>query len=156
MLDKLIEELKDIMSQTNEDGFVTKFENKLEEIYSTDNPAMISKLLDVMDDKFEFDELMFSIIHTIESFDDFTYIQELFISMPDFVLKSPRWASIIVMRIINSSQTLKVFLDSLEILSPKKKEVLKLLLNSMAKRGSEIEKKVNPILTILNTGNIPD
>ncbi|MEN1783945.1 MAG: Imm30 family immunity protein [Bacteroidota bacterium] len=154
MLDILIDDLKDIVSRRSEDTFVIKFEKKLEEIHATQNPAMISKLLDIMDDKFEFDELMFSIIHTVESFDDFTYIQELFISMPDFVLKSPRWASIIVMRIINSSQTLEVFLDTLEILSSKKKEVLKLLLNSMAKRGDEIEKRVTPVLNVLNNDNV--
>jgi len=149
MLDKLINELIEIKSKTRDESYVLKFENKLEEIFSTGNPAMISKLLDVMDDKFEFDELMFSIIHTIESFDDFTYIQELFISLPEFVLKSPRWASIIVMRIINSPKTLDVFLESLEILSLKKKKALILLLTSMAKRGDEIAKKVNPVLSEL-------
>jgi len=149
MIDSLISDLKEIMSHTKQESFVVKFESKLEQIYSTHNPIIISKLLGVMDDKFEFDELMFSIVHAIESFDDVIYVEEILKSIPDFILKSPRWASIIVMRIINSTETLEIFINQLEDVPYKKKEVLRLLLNSMAKRGSKIEDKVSPLLEVL-------
>lgn len=149
MIDNLIEDLKEIVSNPQQESFVVRFESKLEEIYSTHNPAIISKLLGVMDDKFEFNELMFSIIHTIESFEDTLYIEEILKSIPDFVLKSPKWSSIIIMRIINSSSTREIFIDEIQSISSEKKEVLKLLFNSMAKRGYEIKERVNPFLVAI-------
>ncbi len=150
---ELINDLKLILTQSDSD-LVIKFENKLEEIYLTNDSAIISELVKVMDDTFEFDELMFSIIHTIESFEDNVYVKEIISSTPYFILKSPRWASIVYMRIINSPETLKSYINEVKKTSNENKEIIKILLTSMANRGDVIKMKVDDLLNIIETSNI--
>ena len=143
---ELINELETIIKNVDDESFVTNFEKKLEEIYLTEDSKMIGYLIKLLDDKFLHDEIMFSIIHTIESFNDEIYVAEIIKSIPEFVLNSPRWASIIHMRIINSSDTLNAYIEEIKSSSSYDKKVLRLLLTSMSNKGKEIEVLVNPLL----------
>lgn len=150
MMNELINDLKHIIVHSKSDEqLVSNFENKLHEIHLTESPEMIGSLVALMDDKFEFDELMFSIIHTIESFEDSVYVKEIIKSIPNFVLDSPRWASIIHMRIVNSESTLAKYIEEIQNAPENSRKILNLLLKSMAKRGKDVELKVQPLLSVL-------
>lgn len=149
-MNELINDLKHIIVHSKSDEqLVSNFENKLHEIHLTESPEMIGSLVALMDDKFEFDELMFSIIHTIESFEDSVYVKEIIKSIPNFVLDSPRWASIIHMRIVNSESTLAKYIEEIQNAPENSRKILNLLLKSMAKRGKDVELKVQPLLSVL-------
>ena len=84
------------------DDFVARFEEVLAEVVELNDPTCIVLLCAFFDDSEEFDELMFSIIHTIENFDDATYASQLVKAAPRLCENSPRWASIVFMRVLNS------------------------------------------------------
>jgi hypothetical protein len=60
-------------------------------------------LLSLLSDRAKHDEGMFSLIHAAESVDDKTYVQALLSVFPKLLSSSPRWASIVLMRVLNSS-----------------------------------------------------
>lgn len=59
----------------------------------------------MLSDKAEYDEGMFSIIHAVESLDETpygSYVSALLSVFPTLSAASPRWASIVLMRVMNS------------------------------------------------------
>lgn len=49
------------------------------------------------------DNAIFSLIHAAEACDDVSYVQALLRAFPSLKSSSPRWASIVLMRILNSA-----------------------------------------------------
>ena len=62
-------------------------------------------LLATLSDRASDDEGMFSIIHAAEACDDSIYIESLLRNFCELSATSPRWASIVLMRVLNSEQT---------------------------------------------------
>jgi hypothetical protein len=90
-----------VLDQSSSDYF-SEFEKILSQIIALKNADSIAPLIASLDDQSPFDELMFSIIHGIESFDNTIYIKALLKKVSVFCETSPRWASIVFMRILNS------------------------------------------------------
>ncbi|WP_156347529.1 MULTISPECIES: Imm30 family immunity protein [unclassified Sphingomonas] len=63
---------------------------------------LTSDLLSFLTDNAEYDEGMFSLVHAAEACDDRTYVRALLAVFPGLVASSPRWASIVLMRVLNS------------------------------------------------------
>lgn len=66
---------------------------------------LAADLLSVLSDRAEYDEGMFSIIHAAESLDINPYrlyVSALLSVFPMLMVSSPRWASIVLMRVMNS------------------------------------------------------
>ena len=55
------------------------------------------------------DELKFSLVHAIEAFDDRAYADGILAGLPALQAASPRWATIIHMRILNSPAALAAY-----------------------------------------------
>lgn len=102
-LSELIAELQSI-DPDNPDN-VSAFEGGLKEVIAQQTPASIVPLLSLLRDNAQYDELMFSIIHGLEVFADRAYVAEILRGAPLLFSKSPRWASIIFMRVLNSEPT---------------------------------------------------
>ena len=145
-ISKLTKDLIDISNTPDADDFVDNFEDKLSEFLELNTPNIIGSLLPFFDDNSEYDELMFSIIHTIEVFEDEIYVKQIINNLRDFCLESPKWASIVHMRILNSDSTLNSYIANLKIATQDNLDVLELLLKSMAKQGEDIKEKVAPLL----------
>lgn len=141
----LILELEHIIKFYDE-KMLDEFENTLYEIHNLNDQNVISKLLLLLNDDFEFDELMFSIIHTIEVFEDKIYIKEIFKTLPDFIYKSPRWASIVFMRILNAETSKDEFKNHFKDLNKIKKDSVSNLFLNISKEDEEIKSIVFPFL----------
>lgn len=63
--------------------------------------TLAEDLIASLSDKAEYDEGMFSIIHSAESVDDTSYVSALLAVFPTLSASSPRWASIVLMRVMN-------------------------------------------------------
>lgn len=66
---------------------------------------LAADLLSMLSDKAEYDEGMFSLVHAAESLDVApyaSYVSALLSVFPALFTSSPRWASIILMRVMNS------------------------------------------------------
>ncbi len=144
----LINELKAIIANYSE-GLLSDFEDKLYEIHLSREEEIICELIFSLKDDFEYDELMFSIIHTIEDFEDSLYVSEILKTLPNSVYTSPRWMSIIFMRILNSGESLNSLVNQVLNLDEAQRVALKKLFEAMGNRDDEIKFKVLPILSLL-------
>jgi len=62
----------------------------------------IGDFLSLLIDQAEYYEGMFSLIHAAESFPQESYIRSLLSTFPKLVVSAPEWASIVLMRVLNS------------------------------------------------------
>jgi len=83
----------------------TVIDNAVSELMADANERLPSDLLPLLSDNAEYDEGMFSLIHAAESCDDNAYVRALLSVFPRLVSSAPRWASIILMRVLNGSTT---------------------------------------------------
>lgn len=67
------------------------------------NPASIKPLLLMLNDDSE-DHGMWSLVHAAEQFECMIYIAHFIETLPDLVIASRRWASILMMRVLNSEE----------------------------------------------------
>src|ERR1039458_6736104 len=100
MIDALIKHLQK-SAKLNDSIDVERFDATLSQIASLHDPKAIGMLLPFLNDTSKFPEAMFSIIHTIERFDDETYVQEILKGLPLFLQRSPYWANVVHFRILN-------------------------------------------------------
>jgi len=73
----------------------------LEPVASACDPRTIAPLLLMLNDETE-DEGLWSLVDAAEQFDDATYISHFLAAFSGVVVASRRWASVIMMRILNS------------------------------------------------------
>ncbi|HKD27020.1 MAG TPA: Imm30 family immunity protein [Xanthobacteraceae bacterium] len=72
------------------------------ELFTDGDERLPSGLLSLLSDNTEYDEGMFSLIHAAESCDDTVYVRALLSVFPHVASSAPRWASIVLMRVLNS------------------------------------------------------
>ena len=68
-------------------------------------PVSIKPLLRLLDDNAKYSELMWSIIHTIESIDDESYVREILGALPELYGQAPQYAFRLLVRILESDTT---------------------------------------------------
>lgn len=132
------------------DDIASRFESVLADIASLNDPTCIVLLSSFFDDNAEFDELMFSIVHTIENFDDATYASELVKAAPRLCEKSPRWASIVFMRVLNSPTSTEALVDSLRNGTDEQREAVHSLMRKINDVSAEFIEKTQPVLQALS------
>jgi hypothetical protein len=64
--------------------------------------TLVEDLLSSLSDEAEYDEGMFTLVHAAESIADTPYVSALLMVFPTLLAASPRWASIVLMRVMNS------------------------------------------------------
>lgn len=104
-------------AQIDNFGDVQAIDTALVEVMIFNDPSVIRPLIRLIDDSAQFDEAIFSIIHSIESFDDDVYISEVLKELPYLVHKSPKWADILFMRILNSDSARECMIEKLYLAS---------------------------------------
>ena len=83
-------------------------DNHVNALLTEGRATLAEDLLALLSDKAEYDEGMFSIIHAVESLDETpygSYVSALLSVFPVLSAESPRWASIVLMRVMNSDAT---------------------------------------------------
>lgn len=71
---------------------------------SAHSPSSIKPLLLMLNDESD-DEGMWPLVHAAEAFDDETYVESFLAALPALIVASARWASIMMMRSLNSDPT---------------------------------------------------
>lgn len=148
-LPAVIATLRQIQLERRED-YVARFEDGLADVAELDDPTCIVMLCSFFDDDEEFDELMFSIIHTIENFDDATYASELVKAAPSLCAKSSRWASIVFMRILNSQSSTTALVSALRNGTDEQRESIHTLMRKINDVSGEFIKKTQPVMDVLS------
>lgn len=76
-----------------------------------------------LNDNCEYEKLMFSIIHAIETFDDDEYVEEIMEGLPVIWANSKRWTIVIHMRMINSPSTFASYKKKLSYINYEQKSI---------------------------------
>ena len=148
-LPTLIQEFKTIKEHTAVLNFPNLFDEKLLEIFKLGTPQIIEELLLCLDDEFEYAELMFNIIHTVEAFDTAIYVERVLQNLEQLYTTAPEWASTIHFRILNATPTFNAYRNALKKADLKNKHTLNILLNKMIEEEEDVEraKKIRLLLT---------
>jgi hypothetical protein len=75
------------------------------ELLADGDERLPGNLLSLLSDSAKYDEGMFSLIHAAESCDDSAYVRALLSVFPHLASSAPRWASIVLMRVLNGRPT---------------------------------------------------
>jgi len=128
---------------------VERFDATLSQIAGLNDPRSIGLLLPFFNDKCKFPETMFSIVHTIERFDDETYVQEILKGLPGLWSHSPYWANVLHFRIFNHASSRQAYKNQLAQADPATKVTVKDLLTTMRDREPKFIVTCNEMLAIL-------
>ncbi|MBN3947428.1 MAG: hypothetical protein HWQ38_13545 [Nostoc sp. NMS7] len=88
---------------------VTDFENALAEIADNPDEQNLSAYHLVLDDQCQQPEVMFSLIHFLESFDIEEQIAAFIKVVPQLMINAPEWTKIIHDRILNDDSACQVY-----------------------------------------------
>lgn len=152
-LQKLIKELKAV-DHTRGPSYVADFESILARIVELNDPSSIDQLVLFFEDNQQYDEVIFSIVHSIEVFEDQLYVARLLSVASVFCSNSPRWASIVFMRILNSEPTKRELIRQLPSAAEDAKTAIRQLMEKINSRRAEFIAKTTPV--IIATASSPD
>jgi len=105
------------LMQTEEQ--VTNFENALAEIAENPDENNLSAYHLILDDQCQQPEVMFSLIHFLESFDMKKQITAFIHVVPQLMITAPEWTRIIHSRILNDVSACGVYCHGLELIKRK-------------------------------------
>ncbi|MEH2456650.1 Imm30 family immunity protein [Nostoc sp.] len=88
---------------------VTDFENALAEIADNPDQQNLSAYDLILDDQCQQPEVMFSLIHFLESFDIEEQIAAFIKLLPQLMINAPEWTKIIHDRILNDDSACQVY-----------------------------------------------
>jgi hypothetical protein len=94
---------------------VARFEQTLEQLAQNPNPADLPRLHLILDDACEQPEVMFSLVHFLESFDVQAQVQAFVQVMPDLAQRSAEWTAILHSRIMNDPIAQAVFEEQMAV-----------------------------------------
>lgn len=149
MLDDLFSRLE-AESRDHAPGYVARMEGILAQLAATDDPQIVGRLVPFFDDDAEYDELMFSIVHLIEHFSDDVYLRAILERLPSFVARSPRWAAIIHIRILNSPAALTNYTALIEGCSAETIRAVRQVLEDVRRRGLRFAERCDKLLELVD------
>ena len=146
MLEKNLESADEKLRQAISSGDVRAVDDAVANIISLGNVGALGILLSALDDNAEYDEGMFSIIHASESFPDPYYIKGFLDYLPTLVNTSPKWASILLMRILNDEKSRRNLVREMASCQIEEKAAVEWLCNQINKRDVRFLSKTTPVL----------
>lgn len=103
MSDKYESWLAELKREIETEGaHVTAIDAAVSELLAAGDERLVGDLLLLLSDSAMHDEGMFSLIHAAESFDDSAYVRALLSVFLPLMKSAPRWASIVLKRLLNS------------------------------------------------------
>ncbi|MBD7942534.1 Imm30 family immunity protein [Psychrobacillus sp. FSL K6-2684] len=110
------------------------FEEALEEIGKTDDYHIIAKLIEVLEDDTEHEEVMWGLVHTIEYLSEFSPkegLKSLINAIPDNIEKCRGWLEILHFRILNHDEYRKLYGQALKEIDAQNQKIVLNLLNDI-------------------------
>jgi hypothetical protein len=128
---------------------VERFDATLSQIADANDPQAIGLLLPFLNDECEFKETMFSIIHTIERFDDRIYVREIIRGLPKMWSRSPYWTKVIHFRIFNHAPSCQAYRKELAHADASIKATAKELFTTISNQQPKFVDACNELLAVL-------
>ena len=121
---------------------VSLFEKTLEKIAEKPNNDDLQELHLILDDNCEHPEIMFGLIHFLESFEMQKQIQAFIAVVPQLMIVAPEWTKIIHYRIINDEFACKVYQESLKLANQNTPHFLYQLLEENVKNNKNSQQQL--------------
>ncbi|MBY0013850.1 Imm30 family immunity protein [Paenibacillus typhae] len=123
------------------------FDLALEGLAGDTEDAVIQQIFKVFDDETEHEELMFGLVHFVESCHMEMYLTQLLESLPDMLEPARGWAIVLNKRILDDSLFRKEYTAIAKGMSPRVKRALVFLLEEIRENHPrQYERKVNNLL----------
>ncbi|GAA6618630.1 Imm30 family immunity protein [Scytonema sp. NUACC26] len=113
---------------------VLAFDNALTELAENATDMDLEELLKVLDDNCEHEEVMWGLVHFLESFDASKQLQALLNVVQELVVSAPRWTEIIHYRIFNDEPTRFLYQDMLMSVDLKTQQLVTKILEDIAQK----------------------
>ncbi len=133
-------------TQMSGDEAILALDAALQAVTAHRNASSIGPVLMMLNDEAAHDEGMFSLIHAAEAFDDTEYVSQLLKVLPELQASAPRWASIVLMRVLNSEPERDALVRALRESSPATKQAAKWLCEKVNERSAAFTSKTMPVL----------
>jgi len=121
------------------DEEISLFQAAIDSIFEEKQIEIVPLLLEGFDDQTEEEEVMFSLIHAIEYFVSQNGMKEYIkIVFENYHLLFPharRWAEIILLRLINTEESINLIQESIQNIKPDYKPALKEILANLISRN---------------------
>ncbi|MCC3530426.1 MAG: hypothetical protein JGK21_20740 [Microcoleus sp. PH2017_22_RUC_O_B] len=111
---------------------VTAFENALASVADRPQDEDLPDLHLILDDRCEQPEVMFGLIHFLESFDVSAQIQAFVTVIPQLMLVASEWTRILHNRILNDDDACRLYRDILHSLNSEEPSFVRQLLEESA------------------------
>ncbi|WP_408950297.1 Imm30 family immunity protein [Lysobacter sp. Hz 25] len=95
-----------------EETNVARFDALIAEAYRAEDEALIPVLLGLLDDDCEFHEVIFGVVHAVESFASDRYFAALAQNLATLRQRAPEWCALLHTRILNSPPHFAGLLDA--------------------------------------------
>ncbi|MGB7444553.1 MAG: Imm30 family immunity protein [Coleofasciculaceae cyanobacterium] len=112
---------------------VAAFENALAELAENPQPEDLPSLHLVLDDLCQHQEVMFSLVHFLETFDVKEQLQAFVAVVPQLIVIAPEWTRVIHDRILNDESVCKLYQEILHEVNSKSQNFFCQLLEDSAK-----------------------
>ncbi|MCE3198363.1 hypothetical protein K3T49_01830 [Paenibacillus sonchi] len=123
------------------------FDLALEGLAGDMEDAVIHQIFYVFDDDTEQEEVMFGLVHFVESYQMEMYLTQLLESLPDMLEHARNWAIVLNRRILEDDLCRKEYADIAAGMTPRIKRSLAFLLEEIKEDNPRLyERKVNAVL----------
>ncbi|MEC0172208.1 Imm30 family immunity protein [Paenibacillus graminis] len=123
------------------------FDLALEGLAGDMEDAVIQQIFKVFDDDTEQEEVMFGLVHFVESYQMEMYLTQLLESLPDMLENARNWAIVLNRRILEDDLCRREYADIAAGMTPRIKRSLAFLLEEIKEDNPRLyERKINAIL----------
>lgn len=125
---------------------VEAFDEARYALASTGDPAVLEDLFAAFDDSTEQNEVMWGLVHDVESFGLETYMKAMGEAAPSLLKHAKEWLTILHERILNSDKATEVYGGVIKALPEKSQQAINKLLAEIKKARPETEAAVRQLL----------
>ncbi|MDQ9010114.1 Imm30 family immunity protein [Acinetobacter gerneri] len=136
--------------QINHFNNVKNIDVKLAKIMAFNDCSVIRPLVRLIEDNAQYDEAVFLIIHSIESFENDVYINEIINEFPYLVKKAHNWATILLIRILNSNTARECMIDKVSLTTSAIKNSILFLLQRINAEKTNFYEKTASLMKVIN------
>ena len=115
---------------------VVAFEDAMAELAKNLKNEYLPELHLVLDDECEHHEVMYGLIHFLESFDEKAQLQALIDVAPKLIVRGPNWIKTLHYRILNDDSARALYKELLHLANSENREIVYQLLKEIAANES--------------------
>jgi hypothetical protein len=139
----LIDKLKKASKfETEQDKYF--FIDTLDSLATKKDLTDFMSLISCFDDKTLHEDLMYALVHLLESYPDAYYVQQLLENSHEGLKKYPNWYALLVLRVLNDIDCLKFFKKYVPLVEEKDWSKLLYFMKKLSYEHYEIIKSLRP------------